>query len=84
MKTQPGAAAANCTSDPYFGKKIAGGHYVSGEASYIEKIGKYWFLFMSYGGFAPDGGYQMRISVQTNLQVLIRIVGEQLPYMTEL
>jgi arabinan endo-1,5-alpha-L-arabinosidase len=24
------------TSDPYFGKKIAGGHYVSGEASYIE------------------------------------------------
>ena len=25
----------NYTSGPYFGKKIAGGYYVSGEASYI-------------------------------------------------
>jgi len=57
----PGAANANCTSDPYFGKKIAGGYYVSGEASYIQKIGKYYFLFMSYGGLKSDGGYQMRI-----------------------
>lgn len=56
-----GAADANTTSDPYFGKKIAGGYYVSGEASYIQKIGKYYFLFMSYGFFNPDGGYQMRI-----------------------
>lgn len=59
--TTPGAASANCTSDPYFGKKIAGGYYVSGEASYIQKIGKYYFLFMSYGGLNSDGGYQMRI-----------------------
>lgn len=59
--TTPGAASANCTSDPYFGKKIAGGYYVSGEASYIQKIGKYYFLFMSYGGLKSDGGYQMRI-----------------------
>ena len=59
--TTPGAANANCTSDPYFGKKIAGGYYVSGEASYIQKIGKYYFLFMSYGGLTSDGGYQMRI-----------------------
>ena len=57
----PGAANANCTSDPYFGKKIAGGYYVSGEASYIQKIGKYYFLFMSYGELGSDGGYQMRI-----------------------
>ena len=57
----PGTANANCTSDPYFGKKIAGGYYVSGEASYIQKIGKYYFLFLSYGGLASDGGYQMRI-----------------------
>lgn len=57
------------TVDPYFGKKIAGGHYVSGEASYIEYIGGYYYLFMSYGGLAaggnPDdynnGGYQMRV-----------------------
>ena len=59
--TTPGAANANCTSDPYFGKKIAGGYYVSGEASYIQKIGKYYFLFMSYGALTSDGGYQMRI-----------------------
>lgn len=55
------AADANCTSDPYFGRKVAGGYYVSGEASYIEKIGDYYFLFMSYGGLTSDGGYQMRL-----------------------
>ena len=59
--TTPGAANANTTSDPYFGKKIAGGHYVSGEASYIEKIGSHYFLFMSYGGLESNGGYQMRV-----------------------
>ena len=50
-----------CTSDPYFGKRIAGGCYVSGEGPYIEHIGNYYYLFMSYGGFAPDGGYEMRV-----------------------
>ena len=49
------------TSDPYFGKKIAGGAYVSGEASYIEYIGGYYFLFMTYGGLEAAGGYQMRV-----------------------
>lgn len=57
------------TVDPYFGKKIAGGYYVSGEASYIEYIGGYYFLFMSYGGLMAggnksdynNGGYQMRV-----------------------
>ena len=57
------------TVDPYFGKKIAGGYYVSGEASYIEYIGGYYFLFMSYGGLKAggdksdynNGGYQMRV-----------------------
>lgn len=57
------------TQDPYFGKKIAGGYYVSGEASYIEYIGGYYFLFMSYGGLMAggdpsdynNGGYQMRV-----------------------
>ena len=51
----------NVTSDAYFGKKIAGGHYVSGEGSYIQKIGDYYYLFMSYGFYSPEGGYQMRI-----------------------
>ena len=62
------------TVDPYFGKKIAGGYYVSGEASYIEYIGNYYFLFVTYGGLAAGGvkkgedpnwynigGYQMRV-----------------------
>ena len=57
------------TVDPYFGKKIAGGYYVSGEASYIEHIGNHYFLFMSYGGLQAggkaddynNGGYQMRV-----------------------
>jgi arabinan endo-1,5-alpha-L-arabinosidase len=59
----------NITIDPYFGKKIAGGHYSSGEASYIEYINGYYYLFMSYGGLAAggnasdynNGGYQMRV-----------------------
>ena len=57
------------TVDPYFGKKIAGGYYVSGEASYIEYIGGWYFLFVTYGGLAAggvkndynNGGYQMRV-----------------------
>ncbi|MBR6318993.1 MAG: family 43 glycosylhydrolase [Prevotella sp.] len=49
------------TSDPYFGTKIAGGYYVSGEGPYIEHVGNYYYLFVSYGGFAPDGGYEMRV-----------------------
>ena len=53
--------AENETSDPYFGKKIAGGHYVSGEASYIEYIGGYYFLFVTYGGLEAAAGYQMRV-----------------------
>lgn len=55
------ALQGNLTSDAYFGKKIAGGFYVSGEGPYIEYIDGYYYLFMSYGGFAPDGGYEMRI-----------------------
>ena len=57
------------TSDPYFGKKIAGGYYSSGEASYIEYINGYYYLFLSYGGLQAGGvagdnnygGYQMRV-----------------------
>ena len=65
-KAPNGASYTGYTSDPYFGKLIAGGAYVSGEGSYIQKIGKYYYLFMSYGGFAPDGGYEMRIFRSAN------------------
>lgn len=52
----------NATSDDaYFGKRIAGGYYVSGEGPYIQRIGDYYYLFMSYGFFSPDGGYEMRV-----------------------
>ena len=49
------------TTDEYFGKKIAGGYYVSGEGPYIEHIGNYYYLFMSYGFYSPEGGYNMRV-----------------------
>ena len=52
--------------DPYFGKRIAGGYYVSGEGPYIEHIGDYYYLFMSYGFYSPDGGYEMRVFRSTN------------------
>lgn len=55
------SVTAQQTSDAYFGKLIAGGYYVSGEGPYIQHIGDYYYLFMSYGGFAPDGGYEMRV-----------------------
>ncbi len=61
VTTTAGAADANASSDPYFGKKIAGGWGVSGEASYIQKVGKYYYLFMSYGGLTAAGGYQIRV-----------------------
>ena len=56
-----GGSTDGVTSDPYFGKKVAGGYYVSGEASYIEHIGDYYFLFVTYGGLEQKGGYQMRV-----------------------
>ena len=51
----------NDYSDAYFGKKISGGYYASGEASYIEFIGGYYFLFVTNGGLDAAGGYQMRV-----------------------
>jgi beta-xylosidase len=53
--------ANNDHSDAYFGKKIAGGCYVSGEGSYIQKIGDWYFLFMSYGNLEAKGGYNVRV-----------------------
>lgn len=56
----------NYTSDPYFGKKIAGGYYVSGEASYIQHIGDYYYLFMTYDGLDARGGYMMEVFRSNN------------------
>ena len=54
-------------TDPYIGYKISGGNKVSGEASYIEKIGDYYYLFVSYGGLVANGGYSMRIFRSENI-----------------
>ncbi len=54
-------------SDPYMGYKIAGGTGVSGEASYIEKIGDKYWLFISYGGLVANGGYNMRAFSSANI-----------------
>ena len=52
---------ANVSVDPYFGVKIAGGYYVSGEGSYISHIGSHYFLFVTNGGLEAAKGYQMRV-----------------------
>lgn len=49
------------SADPYYGKKVAGGYYVSGEGPYIQYINNRYYLFLSYGDYAPNGNYQMRV-----------------------
>ena len=48
-------------SDEYLGIHLAGGHESSGEGSYLLKIGDWWYLFLSYGGYEPAKGYNMRV-----------------------
>ena len=67
--TEGSKGADDVREDPYFGKKIAGGRHVSGEASYIKYIDGYYYLFVTYGGLHVGGkindfgfgGYQMRV-----------------------
>ncbi|WP_059102580.1 LamG-like jellyroll fold domain-containing protein [Shouchella shacheensis] len=48
--------------DRYFGTKISGGYGRSGEGPYVQydEGSGYYFLYVTYGGLASDGGYQMR------------------------
>ncbi len=54
-------------SDAYMGKKAAGGNFVSGEGPYIKYMKApgsnkgYYYMFVSYGYFNSNGGYNMRI-----------------------
>ena len=50
-------------SDEYLGIHLAGGHHAwaGGEGSYVLKIGDWWYLFLSYGGYDPEDGYNMRV-----------------------
>lgn len=49
--------------DPYFGKKLLGGGHKSIEGPYIlyDAIADYYYLFVSFGWLARDGGYQIRL-----------------------
>ena len=57
IQTESGGDAL---SDPYFGKRIAGGYYSSGEGPYVKHIGNYYYLFVTYGGLEAKNGYAMR------------------------
>ena len=49
--------------DTYFGRKLMGGNHTSIEAPYImyDEDSGYYYLFVSYGGLAREGGYQIRV-----------------------
>lgn len=52
--------------DTYCGFQLAGGAYVSGEGAYIEYMedsegNGFYYLFISYGFYSPEGGYNMRL-----------------------
>ncbi|MEH7545469.1 LamG-like jellyroll fold domain-containing protein [Neobacillus vireti] len=48
--------------DRYFGTKISGGYYKSGEGPYViyDKNTDYYYLYVTYGWLGADGGYNMR------------------------
>ena len=49
--------------DPYFGKKLLGGGHKSIEGPFIfyDDVADYFYLFVSFGWLAKDGGYQIRL-----------------------
>ncbi|GMK37669.1 hypothetical protein PCCS19_07230 [Paenibacillus sp. CCS19] len=54
--------------DRYFGIKVAGGFGKSGEGPFVvyDKKTGYYFLNVTYGGLASDGGYNMRMYRSTS------------------
>ncbi len=55
--------------DRYFGVHLVGGDHQSGEGPYIsydEETG-YYYLYVTYGGLAAEGGYNMRLFRSENL-----------------
>ena len=59
----------NGNTDRYFGKRIAGGYGKSGEAPYIvyDKDAGYYYLYVTYGGLANEGGYHIRLYRSTTI-----------------
>lgn len=60
---QTGTTADGRMVDSYFGTKISGGYYKSGEGPFIEYNADtgYYYLWVTYGGLFSDGGYNMRV-----------------------
>lgn len=62
---RPVKTEENCRNgiDPYFGKKLLGGGHKSIEGPYIlyDAVADYYYLFVSFGWLARDGGYQIRL-----------------------
>jgi len=58
-----GTTADGRMIDRYFGTKIAGGYYKSGEGPYVvyDKETDYYHLYVTYGWLGADGGYNMRL-----------------------
>ncbi|WP_078543296.1 LamG-like jellyroll fold domain-containing protein [Litchfieldia alkalitelluris] len=56
--------------DRYFGTKIASGYGRSAEGTYAvyDKEAGYYYLYITYGGLASDGGYQMRQFRSENIE----------------
>ena len=55
------------SADPYYGVKVAGGYWNSGEGSYFVHRNGWWYLFMAYGWLGRTGGYQIRLFRSRNL-----------------
>ncbi len=49
--------------DSYFGTKISGGYFKSGEGPFMEYNPEtgYYYLWVTYGGLTATGGYNMRV-----------------------
>lgn len=54
------AAGESTLVDPYYGVKIAGGYWNTGEGAYLVRHGDWWHLMLSYGWLGRTGGYQIR------------------------
>ncbi len=58
-----GTTADGRIVDSYFGTKISGGYFKSGEGPFMEYNPEtgYYYLWVTYGGLTATGGYNMRV-----------------------
>lgn len=67
--SEPSDAKDTRITDSYFGTRIAGGSYKSGEGPFIlyDKESDYYYLYVSYDALQWDGGYNMRLFRSKNV-----------------